>query len=114
MSGFADIPGSEAVNFLVELINCSGGYNGSPIETSVQDIQGDPEVTARATQDLVDFGSHFMIGPPFADFGQPVLQVTEGKIPVFFAASTEPSLPDVAANSFLVTFDDTGPGDGCR
>ncbi|MEZ5378050.1 MAG: ABC transporter substrate-binding protein [Acidimicrobiales bacterium] len=108
VSGFADIPGSEAVNFLVELINCSGGYNGSPIETSVQDIQGDPEVTARATQDLVDFGSHFMIGPPFADFGQPVLQVTGGKIPVFFAASTEPSLPDVAANSFLVTFDDTG------
>jgi branched-chain amino acid transport system substrate-binding protein len=33
--------------------------------------------------------------------------VTEGKVPVFFAASTEPSLPDVAANSFLVTFDDT-------
>ncbi len=108
VSGYADIPGSEAATFLAELINCAGGVNGSPVETQVQDIQGDPEVTKRATQDLVDFGAHFMIGPPFADFGQPVLQVTEGKIPVFFAASTEPSLPDVGANSFLVTFDDTG------
>ncbi len=107
VSGFADIPGSEAAVFLAELINCSGGFNGSPVETQVQDIQGDPEVTARATQDLIDFGSMFMIGPPFADFGQPVLQVTQGKIPVFFAASTEPSLPDVAANSYLVSFDDT-------
>ena len=42
-----------------------------------------------------------------AELGQPVLQVTEGQVPVFFAASTEPSLPDVNANSFLVTFDDT-------
>ncbi len=107
VSGFADIPGSEAAQFLAELINCSGGVNGSPVETQVQDIQGDPEVTARATQDLIDFGAQFMVGPPFADFGNPVLQVTDGKIPVFFAASTEPSLPDVGANSFLVTFDDT-------
>ncbi len=107
VSGFADIPGSEAVKHLADLINCTGGVNGSPIEVSVQDIQGDPQVTARATQDLLDFGAHFLIGPPFADFGQPVLQVTEGRVPVFFAASTEPSLPDIAALSFLVTFDDT-------
>jgi branched-chain amino acid transport system substrate-binding protein len=107
VSGFADIPGSEAAQFMAEMINCAGGVDGSPVETQVQDIQGDPEVTARATQDLLDFGSHFLIGPPFADFGQPVLQVTGGKVPVFFAASTEPSLPDVAANSFLVSFDDT-------
>ena len=107
VSGFADIPGSEAVKHLADLINCTGGVNGSPIEVSVQDIQGDPQVTARATQDLLDFGAHFLIGPPFADFGQPVLQVTEGRVPVFFAASTEPSLPDTGALSFLVTFDDT-------
>ncbi len=107
VSGFADIPGSEAASFLAELINCSGGFNGSPVEVQVQDIQGDPEVTARATQDLLDFGAHFLIGPPFADFGQPVLQVTGGTVPVFFAASTEPSLADVGANSYLVSFDDT-------
>ena len=105
--GFADIPGSEAVAYLAELINCAGGVNGSSVVTEIRDIQGDPQVTARATQELLDAGAHFLIGPPFADFGQPVLQVTGGQVPVFFAASTEPSLPDVSVNSFLVTFDDT-------
>lgn len=107
VSGFADIPGGEAATYLAELINCTGGVNGSPVEVTVRDIQGDPQVTATATQELLDAGSHFLIGPPFADFGQPVLQVTGGTVPVFFAASTEPSLPDVGALSFLVTFDDT-------
>ncbi len=107
VSGFADIPGSEAVKHLSALINCAGGVNGSPVEVQVQDIQGDVEVTSQATQELLDFGAHFLIGPPFADFGQPVLQVTNGEVPVFFAASTEPSLPDSSINSFLVSFDDT-------
>jgi branched-chain amino acid transport system substrate-binding protein len=95
------------VKHFADLINCAGGVDGAPVEVSVKDLQGDPEVAARVTQELVDSGSHFLIGPPFADFGQPVLQVTEGNVPVFFAASTEPSLPDIGANSFLVTFDDT-------
>lgn len=107
VSGFADIPGSNAASFVAELINCSGGVNGSPVEVQVRDIQGDPQVTATATQELLDGGAHFLIGPPFADFGQPVLQVTGGNVPVFFAASTEPSLPDIGALSFLVSFDDT-------
>ena len=107
VGGFADIPGSEAAAYLAELINCAGGVDGSPVVTEIRDIQGDPQVTAQATQELLDAGAHFLIGPPFADFGQPVLQVTGGQVPVFFAASTEPSLPDVNANSFLVTFDDT-------
>ena len=107
VSGFADIPGGEATEHLAALINCIGGVNGSPIEVQISDIQGDPDVTARATQELLDAGAQFLIGPPFADFGQPVLQVTGGQVPVFFAASTEPSLPDIAANSFLVSFDDT-------
>jgi branched-chain amino acid transport system substrate-binding protein len=107
VSGYADIPGGKAAGYLAELINCVGGVNGSPVEVEVRDIQGDPQVTATATQELLDAGAHFLVGPPFADFGQPVLQVTQGKVPVFFAASTEPSLPDVAANSFLVSFDDT-------
>jgi branched-chain amino acid transport system substrate-binding protein len=107
VSGFADIPGSEATKHLADLINCVGGVNGSPVVVQVQDIQGNIEVTSQATQELLDFGAEFLIGPPFADFGQPVLQVAGGKVPVFFAASTEPTLPDPAINSFLVTFDDT-------
>lgn len=107
VSGFADIPGGKAASYFAELINCAGGVNGSPVEVQVKDVQGDPTTATTVTQELIDGGSHFLIGPPFADFGQPILQVTGGKVPVFFAASTEPSLPDAGALSFLVTFDDT-------
>lgn len=106
VSGYADVPGKEAVIHLADLINCTGGVNGAPVEVLVQDIQGDPEVAARATEEMLDAGAHFLIGPPFADIGESVLQVTEGNVPVFFAASTEPALPDTSINSFLVTFDD--------
>jgi branched-chain amino acid transport system substrate-binding protein len=107
LGGFADGPGSEAAEFMAELINCSGGIEGTPVEIVVQDIQGDPEVTQRAAQDLLDAGVHAIIGPPFADFGLPLLQVVGGQVPVLFAASTEPTLPNVEQLSFLVTFDDT-------
>ncbi|MEM7288485.1 MAG: hypothetical protein AAF480_19235, partial [Actinomycetota bacterium] len=100
--GFVDIPGSNLVPYVAEKANCAGGINGSPVEVRVAEVGDD---AALATQELLDWGAHFLIGPPFADFGQPVLQVTEGSMPVFFAASTEPSLPDIGANSFLVTFD---------
>src|SRR5690606_27825578 len=52
--GFADIPGSEAVAYLAELINCAGGVNGSSVVAEIRDIQGDPQVTAQATQELLD------------------------------------------------------------
>lgn len=107
VGGFADVPGSEAAAFMAELINCAGGVEGTPVEVIVQDIQGDPEVTQRAAQDLLDAGVHAIIGPPFADFGLPLLQVVGGQVPVLFAASTEPTLPNAELLSFLVTFDDT-------
>ena len=107
LGGFADGPGSDAARFMAELINCSGGVEGTPVEIVVQDIQGDPEVTQRAAQDLLDAGVQAIIGPPFADFGLPLLQVVGGKVPVLFAASTEPTLPNVEELSYLVTFDDT-------
>ncbi len=107
VSGFADQPGSEAVKHLADLMNCVGGFDGSPIEVEVRDVQGDPDVAPQATQELLDAGAAFLVGPPFADFGQPILQTTAGSHAVFFAASTEPSLPDAAVNSFLVSFDDT-------
>ncbi len=106
VSGYADVPGKEAVLHLAELMNCVGGVNGSPIEVLVSDIQGDPEIAAQATEELLGAGAHILVGPPFADIGESVLQVTEGNVPVFFAASTEPNLPDTSINSFLVTFDD--------
>ncbi len=107
LGGFADEPGTEAARFMAELINCSGGVEGHPVEVVVQDIQGDPEVTQRAAQDLLDAGVHAILGPPFADFGLPLLQVVGARVPVLFVSSTEPTLANAEQLAFLVTFDDT-------
>ena len=101
--GFVDIPGSNLVPYIAELANCNGGINGRPVEVQVQEVGDD---AALAAQELLDWGAHFLIGPPFADFALPILQVTEGNVPLFVAASTEPTLADAAINSWLVSFDD--------
>ena len=106
--GFVDIPGSKLVPHFANLINCVGGINGSPVEVRVEDVGGDPTTAGVAAQQLLDWGAHFLIGPPFADFTLPILQATGGQVPVFVAASTEPTLSDIENNSFLVTFDDRG------
>ncbi|MFW2383502.1 MAG: ABC transporter substrate-binding protein [Acidimicrobiales bacterium] len=103
--GFVDIPGSNLVPFVAEKINCTGGINGSPVEVRVAEVGDDASLAA---QDLLDWGAHFLIGPPFADFALPILQTTRGEVPMFVAASTEPTLADAEINSFLVTFDDVG------
>jgi len=103
--GFVDIPGSNLVPYVAELANCAGGVDGRPVEVRVAEVGDD---AALAGQELVDWGAHFLIGPPFADFALPILQVTEGQVPMFVAASTEPTLADAANNSYLVTFDDFG------
>lgn len=103
--GFVDIPGSRLVPYVAELANCAGGVNGQPVEVRVAEVGDD---AALAGQELLDWGAHFLIGPPFADFASPILQVTEGNVPMFVAASTEPTLADAANNSYLVTFDDFG------
>ena len=106
--GFVDIPGSKLVPHVADLINCVGGVNGSPVEVQVEDVGGDATTAGVAAETLLDGGAQFLIGPPFADFALPILQATGGKVPMFVAASTEPSLADAANNSFLVTFDDDG------
>ncbi len=103
--GFVDIPGSNLVPYVAEKINCSGGINGQPVEVRVAEVGSD---AALAAQELLDWGAHFLIGPPFADFALPILQTTDGKVPLFVAASTEPTLADASINSFLVSFDDVG------
>ncbi len=106
LGGYADGPGAKAAAYMAELINCAGGVNGRPVEVIVEDIQGDPDVTQRAAQDLLDKGVSAILGPPFSDFGLPLLQVVDGKVPVLFVASTEAVLSDASINSFLTAFDD--------
>ena len=98
--GFVDIPGSKLVPHVADLANCAGGVDGRPVEVRVAEVGDD---AALAAQDLLDWGAHFIIGPPFADFALPILQVTEGNVPLFVAASTEPTLADASINSYLVT-----------
>jgi branched-chain amino acid transport system substrate-binding protein len=106
--GFVDIPGSKLVPYFADLINCAGGVNGSPVEVAVEDVGGDAVTAGVAAQTLLDGGAQFLIGPPFADFALPILQATGGDVPLFVAASTEPTLADIENNSYLVTFDDNG------
>ena len=101
--GFVDIPGSNLVPYIAELANCAGGVDGRPVEVRVAEVGDD---AALAAQELLDWGAHFLIGPPFADFALPILQATGGNVPLFVAASTEPTLADASINSWLVTFDD--------
>jgi branched-chain amino acid transport system substrate-binding protein len=106
--GFVDIPGSKLVPYVAELANCAGGVNGSPVEVRVAEVGDD---AALAAQELLDWGAHFLIGPPFADFALPILQTTKGEVPMFVAASTEPTLADASINSYLVTWDDVQMGE---
>lgn len=107
VGGFADIPISEAGQHYVELINCAGGVGGTPVEFVIEDVQGDPEVSQRATADLIEAGAHVILGPPFADTGDAVLQTVNASRAVIFVASTEPVLPDPSIYSFMTTFSDT-------
>lgn len=111
VGGFADIPGSEAAGFMVELINCAGGVDGTPIEYIVQPADAlDLELTLRSAQDLVDAGAHAVLGPPFSDVGLPLLNILGGQIPAIHVASTESILADPSIYSFIMTFTDEVQG----
>ena len=107
LGGFADNPASQAALYFVELVNCAGGVDGSPIKLIIKNIEGNPEVTQRVGHELMAAGVSAMLGPPFPDFGEPLLQVTAGKVATLFVASTEPMLANSKALSYLVAFDDT-------
>ena len=106
LAAFADQPGSEAAQVMVDKINDAGGVGGLPIEYSVKDIQGDPAATQRAAQELLDSGVNAIIGPPFASTGAPLLDTVDGKVPVISMASTDLSLADPSRGAFLASFSD--------
>ena len=107
IGGPADRPGSQSAVHMADLINCSGGLDGRPVEVIVADISGDAETTRTTLLDLLDSGVQALIGPPFGDLGFRVLQVTDGDIAVLFAGSTEPALADSELLAYLVAFNDT-------
>lgn len=106
LGAFSDLPGSEAAQVQVDLINEAGGVGGQPVEYVVKDIQGDPAATQRAGQELLDEGVNAIIGPPFGNTGLPLLDTVDGAAPIIFMASTDPQLADPSRGAFLASFSD--------
>ena len=90
-AGYADIPGTEAAAHYIDLINCTGGADGVPVELVVEDVQGGPAAAQQATANLIDAGAHVILGPPFADSGASVLATADASRAVIFVGSTEPT-----------------------
>ena len=107
LGGFVDIPASAAAEYFAELVNCTGGVDGHPIEMVIRDIEGDPEAAGRVAQELLDAEVTAILGPAFFDVNQAILQVTAGKVPLISVSSTEPLLADPALLSLLASFTDT-------
>jgi branched-chain amino acid transport system substrate-binding protein len=109
LGGIGDVPASKGAGFVVETINAEGGVGGFPVEYEIKQISQtppDPAAAQRAVQELVDGGADIILGPPFSDYGLPLLEVTNGSVPVLFVTSTEITLSDPDRGSFLVSFDD--------
>lgn len=102
----ADKPGVAAAQFMIDRINAAGGIGGQQVEFEMKDVQGDPAATQRAAQELIDDGVNAIIGPPFANTGAPLLDTIDGKLPVVFMSSTDPSLADPSRGAYLATFSD--------
>ena len=109
LGGIGDVPGSKGAEYTVEQINAAGGVGGKPIEFEIKQISQtppDPAAAQRAVQELLDGGADIVLGPPFSDYGLPLLEVTNGSVPVLFVTSTEITLSDPGRGAFLVSFDD--------
>ena len=92
--GFADVPGSEAAQVQVDLLNEAGGVGGQDVEYIVKELPGDPSAAQRAAQELLDEGVDAIIAPPFAYNGVPLIDTVNGQVPIISNASTDLALAD--------------------
>jgi branched-chain amino acid transport system substrate-binding protein len=109
LGGIGDVPATNAAQFVVDQVNADGGVGGHPVEYEIKQISQtppDPAAAQRAVQELIDGGADIILGPPFSDYGLPLLEVTKGEVPVLFVTSTEITLSDPSQGSFLVSFND--------
>ena len=106
LGGFADVPGSEAAEVQVDLLNEAGGVGGQQIAYVVKELPGDPSAAQRAAQELLDDGVDAIIGPPFAYNGVPLIDTVDGQVPVISNASDDPALVDPLCGAFLMSFSD--------
>jgi branched-chain amino acid transport system substrate-binding protein len=102
LGAFSDEPATAAMEFVVDQLN----EEGQDVELIVENINGEPEQTQRAVQELLDQDVDVILGPPFSDFGFPLLTQVDGEVPVIFVASTEYTLADADRCAFLAAFSD--------
>jgi branched-chain amino acid transport system substrate-binding protein len=113
LGGISDKPASAAAKFIIDGVNKAGGVGGKPVEYEIKQISADPAdypAAQRGVQELIDGGADIILGPPFSDYGNPLLEVTKGEKPVLFVGSTETVLPDPSRGAFLVSFNDKVQG----
>jgi branched-chain amino acid transport system substrate-binding protein len=113
LGAISDKPASAVAKFVIDEANKAGGVGGKPIEYEVKQISADPAdypAAQRAVQELIDSGADIILGPPFSDYGNPLLEITKGEKPVLFVGSTETVLPDPTRGAFLVSFNDKVQG----
>ena len=106
LGGFADVPGSEAAQVQVDLLNAAGGVGGQDIAYVVKELPGDPSGAQRVAQELLDDGVDAIIAPPFAYNGVPLIDTIDGQVPVISNASTDLALADPSRGAFLMSFSD--------
>jgi branched-chain amino acid transport system substrate-binding protein len=106
VGGFADVPGSEAAQVQVDLLNAAGGVGGQDVELIVKELPTDPSAAQRAAQELLDEGADAIIGPPFAYNGIPLIDTVNGQVPIISNASTDLALVDPSRGAFLMSFSD--------
>lgn len=109
IGGPADQPGTNGAQYMVDQINAEGGVCSGTVKLVVKEISQtppDPVAAKRGVRELLDDGVDVLLGPPFSDYGFPVLDETAGEVPVLFVASTEVSLSNIKRGAFLVSFND--------
>ena len=106
LAGFVDVPGSEAAQVQVDLINEAGGVGGQNVEYIVKELPTDPSAAQRAAQELLDEGAEAIIAPPFSYNGGPLIDTVNGRVPIISNASTDLALADPSRGAFLMTFSD--------
>ena len=112
LGGFADAPASAAAEHFVNLVNCVGGVDGTPVELTIQNIEGDPEVTAQGPRRT----SSTPACRPFSGRRSPTsasrcCRSRRATCPCCSFASTEPTLGDVERALLPHGLRRHGPGD---
>ena len=106
LGGAADVPGSEAAQVQVDLINEAGGVGGQDVAYVVKELPGDSSGAQRVGQEMLDEGVDAIIAPPFAYNGAPLIDLVDGRVPIISNASTDLQLADPSRGAFLMSFSD--------